>query len=102
MADKYEKQIEEMQAKINKLKDRQKKAKKKKTDKLGVAVADFIPKILDKMDEEDFNIFEFVQTKNFTNMLYHQISENERKAQQSETSSEDVGEYNAFSENESY
>ena len=102
MANKYDKQIEEMQAKIAELKDKKKKDKKRKTDKLGVAVSDFIPDILDMMDEKDFNIFEFVKTKNFTNMLYHQISENERKAKRSETSSEDVGEYNAFSENESY
>lgn len=70
MAKSYEEQIKELQARITKKKEEQRKERKKFEAKLGRALTDRFPELLEMSYEDDFNIFEYVETREFANKVY--------------------------------
>ena len=89
MAKSYDEQIADLQKKISDIKAKKARQEKQKIEKLGQAVADRCPEILEKMDEKGFNIFDYVKTKEFANTVYRLYKQDEEKAQ-AETVQEEI------------
>lgn len=70
MAKSYEEQIKELQEKIAKKKEEQRNERKKFEAKIGRALTTRFPELLDMYYEDGFNIFEYVETKEFANKVY--------------------------------
>lgn len=85
----YDDQIEELQKKISALKTKKAEAKKNKEAKIGLAVTDQCPEILTMMDEKEFNIFEFVKTKEFAKMLFPDFAKEENPQPETKSTSDE-------------
>lgn len=75
-----EDQIKAAQNRVAELKKKQAKERKQNIEKIGQAVVDRCPQLLDMMREDGFNIFEFVKSEGFANLFVT----DEAKAEQQE------------------
>lgn len=80
MAKSYEEQIKELQARITKKKAEQRKARKRFEANLGEALRKRFPELLEMSYEEDFDIFEYVKTKEFAKKIYAAYKHDENEA----------------------